>query len=275
MSVLLVEKSGGIATITLNRPEALNALNAELRLAIETTFRDLAKDDEVRVAILTGAGRAFSAGIDLKELSRGRMESSGAADYDMIGAIRDFGAPLIGAVNGHAITGGFELALACDLLIASENAQFGDTHARVGIVPGWALSQKLPRLIGIARAKELSLTGNFIGAEQAERWGTREPRRACVRAPAGLPAARAGHALVRSALTAPLQADDRCWLCRHAQRWAGARAADVPRSPHRRHARGDRAAPRRDPGPRSPAAEVMQVSRSEAKPSEVHQAGGR
>jgi enoyl-CoA hydratase len=171
MSVLLVEKSGGIATITLNRPEALNALSAELRLAIERTFRDLAKDSEVRVAILTGAGRAFSAGIDLKELSRGSVERSGAADYDMIGAIRDFGAPLIGAVNGHAITGGFELALACDFLIASEHAQFGDTHARVGIVPGWALSQKLQRLIGIGRAKELSLTGNFIGAEQAERWG--------------------------------------------------------------------------------------------------------
>jgi enoyl-CoA hydratase len=171
MSVLLVEKSGGIATITLNRPEALNALNAELRNGIERTFRELANDREVRAAILTGAGRAFSAGIDLKELSSGRLERSGAADYDMIGAIREFGAPLIGAVNGHAITGGFELALACDLLIASENAQFADTHARVGIVPGWGLSQKLPRLIGVARAKELSFTGNFIGAEQAERWG--------------------------------------------------------------------------------------------------------
>jgi enoyl-CoA hydratase len=171
MSVLLVEKSGGIATITLNRPEALNALSAELRQAIEHAFRELAKDDGVRVAIITGAGRAFSAGIDLKELSSGRLERSGAADYDMIGAIRDFGAPLIGAVNGHAITGGFELALACDLLIASEHAKFGDTHARVGIVPGWGLSQKLPRLIGVSRAKELSLTGNFIGAEQAERWG--------------------------------------------------------------------------------------------------------
>jgi len=171
MSVLLVEKSGGIATITLNRPEALNALNAELRNAIERAFRELAQDGEVRVAILTGAGRAFSAGIDLKELSSGRMEQSGAADYDMIGAIRDLAAPVIGAVNGHAITGGFELALACDLLIASEDAQFGDTHARVGIVPGWGLSQRLPRLIGIGRAKELSLTGNFIGAAQAERWG--------------------------------------------------------------------------------------------------------
>jgi len=172
MSALLVEKSGGIATITLNRPEALNALNGELRLAIERTFRSLVLDAaEVRVAILTGAGRAFSAGIDLKELSSGPLESSGAADYDMLGAIHDFGAPLIGAVNGHAITGGFELALACDLLIASENAVFADTHARVGIVPGWGLSQKLPRLIGIGRAKEISFTGNFIGAEQAMRWG--------------------------------------------------------------------------------------------------------
>ena len=171
MSVLLVEKSGGIATITLNRPEALNALNAELVDAIERAFRELANDADVRAAIITGAGRAFSAGVDLKELSSGRPRRSDAAATDMIDAIRAFEAPLIGAVNGHAITGGFELALACDFLIASENAQFGDTHARVGIVPGWALSQKLPRLIGIGRAKELSLTGNFIGAEQAERWG--------------------------------------------------------------------------------------------------------
>jgi enoyl-CoA hydratase len=171
MSVVLVEKSGGIATITLNRPEALNALSSELVGAIERTFRELAKDAEVRAAIITGAGRAFSAGVDLKELSSGRSDRSGAGAADMIGAIRDFEAPLIGAVNGHAITGGFELALACDLLIASENARFADTHARVGIVPGWGLSQKLPRLIGIGRAKELSFTGNFIDARQAERWG--------------------------------------------------------------------------------------------------------
>lgn len=171
MSVLLVEKSGGIATITLNRPEALNALSAELVDAIARAFRDLAVDAEVRVAIITGAGRAFSAGVDLKELSSGRARGSSTAADDMLSAIHDFEAPLIGAVNGHAITGGFELALACDLLIASENALFADTHARVGIVPGWGLSQKLPRLIGIARAKELSFTGNFIDAEQAERWG--------------------------------------------------------------------------------------------------------
>jgi enoyl-CoA hydratase len=158
--------------VTLNRPAALNALNRELRGAIERTFRELQKDGETRVAILTGAGRAFSAGIDLKELgSAASMSNSGVTEASMIAALHDFEAPIIGAINGHAITGGFELALACDVLVASTAAVFGDTHARVGIVPGWGLSQKLPRLIGISRAKELSFTGNFIGAEQAERWG--------------------------------------------------------------------------------------------------------
>jgi enoyl-CoA hydratase len=172
LPVLLVEKAGGVASLTLNRPEALNALNLELRRAIEAAFRELQKDGETRVAILTGAGRAFSAGIDLKELGAApRMSESGAAEASIVGAMADFEGPIIGAVNGHAITGGFELALACDVLVASTAAVFGDTHARVGILPGWGLSQKLPRLIGISRAKELSLTGNFIGAEQAERWG--------------------------------------------------------------------------------------------------------
>lgn len=171
MSVLLVEKDDGVVTVTLNRPDALNALNAELRDAIADTFLALAEDADARVAILTGAGRAFSAGIDLKELSGGPPAESGAADYGLLDALRDFPGPLIGAVNGHAITGGFELALACDLLIASENAVFADTHARVGLVPGWGLSQKLPRIIGIGRAKELAFTGNFLSAGQAERWG--------------------------------------------------------------------------------------------------------
>jgi enoyl-CoA hydratase len=172
VSVLLVEKARGVATLTLNRPESLNALNLALRQAIEQAFRELQKDGETRVAIVTGAGRAFSAGIDLKELGSARaMTSSGAAEASMIEALHAFEGPIIGAINGHAITGGFELALACDVLVASRAAVFGDTHARVGIVPGWGLSQKLPRLIGISRAKELAFTGNFIDAGQAERWG--------------------------------------------------------------------------------------------------------
>jgi enoyl-CoA hydratase len=126
----------------------------------------------VRVVILTGSGRAFCAGLDLKELGSRSAQPLGAfTEKDMIASIRDFPGPVIGAVNGFAITGGFELALACDFLVASSEARFADTHARVGILPGWGLSQKLPRMIGIGRAKELSFTGNYIGAEQALAWG--------------------------------------------------------------------------------------------------------
>jgi enoyl-CoA hydratase len=172
MTVLQIERESGVAMLTLNRPDKLNALDRELRNAIALAFEELAADEEIRVVILTGAGRAFSAGIDLRELGgEGSMEASGAAEFSLIRAMHAYPNPIIGAINGHAITGGFELALACDVIIASSAAVFGDTHARVGIVPGWGLSQKLPRLIGISRAKELSLTGNFIGAEQAERWG--------------------------------------------------------------------------------------------------------
>lgn len=170
--VLLVEKSGGIATVTLNRPTAMNALSKELRSAIAETFQELEADSSIKAAILTGAGRAFCAGLDLKELGSGASTVGGAvADKDPVTSIGQFSGPVIGAINGVAITGGFELALACDVLICSSNARFADTHARVGILPGWGLSQKLSRAIGIYRAKELSLTGNFLSAEQAADWG--------------------------------------------------------------------------------------------------------
>jgi enoyl-CoA hydratase len=172
--VLLVEQEDGVATLTLNRPRALNALSRELREALVAAFRRLADDRSVGVVILTGAGRAFSAGLDLKELesggSRGEIVSA-VAGGDVVGAMRAFDRPIIGAVNGFAITGGFEVALACDILVASIEARFADTHARVGILPGWGLSQRLPRVVGIYRAKELSLTGNFLSAEQALAWG--------------------------------------------------------------------------------------------------------
>jgi enoyl-CoA hydratase len=171
-SVLRVEKSQGVATLTLDRPEAMNALSSALRQALTRAFRELQADDDVRVAILTGAGRAFCAGLDLKELSEAGLDQS--ADLDgaaVVDAMEAFEGPIIGAINGHAITGGFELALACDVLVASTQAKFADTHVRVGLLPGWGLSQKLSRLIGISRAKEISLTGNYIGAEQAEAWG--------------------------------------------------------------------------------------------------------
>ena len=181
--VILVEKSGSIATVTLNRPTAMNALSRDLRRAIAETFEELEADENIRVAILTGAGKAFCAGLDLKELGGdasavgGSSDSSGGGvnstigDKDPVTSIGRFSGPVIGAINGVAITGGFELAIACDVLICSENARFADTHARVGILPGWGLSQKLSRAIGIYRAKELSLTGNFLSAQQANEWG--------------------------------------------------------------------------------------------------------
>ena len=125
-------------------------------------------DEEIRVAVLTGAGRAFSAGLDLKELSKPREERATVrVEADPVRAMEAFRGPIIGAINGHAITGGFEIALACDVLIASRNAVFADTHIRMGIMPGWGLSQRLSRVVGLGRAKEISLTGNFVSAERA------------------------------------------------------------------------------------------------------------
>jgi enoyl-CoA hydratase len=172
--VLLVEKSDAVATITLNRPEAMNALSLDLRIAFGKAFRDIQADPSVRVAILTGTGRAFCGGMDLKELASGAPQARGggaAGGWDMADAMAAFEGPIIAAVNGYAITAGFEMALACDLIIASTEAKFADTHARVGMMPGWGLSQRLPRLIGIARAKQLSFTGNTITAARAYEWG--------------------------------------------------------------------------------------------------------
>jgi len=174
-NVLLVEREEGVAIVTLDRPHAMNALSRRLRMELAEALRTLAADPEVGVVILTGAGRAFCAGLDLKELggetASDASSSSAVTDADLIRALWECPVPLIGAVNGFAITGGFEVALACDFLIASTEARFADTHARVGLVPGWGLSQLLPRRIGIGRAKEMSFTGNFIDAQRAVEWG--------------------------------------------------------------------------------------------------------
>jgi enoyl-CoA hydratase len=150
----------------------MNALSGELRSALSRTVRELEADPGIRVLILTGAGdRAFTAGLDLKELGAGASIADAVEVEDPVRSIERFSGPVIGAINGVAITGGFELALACDVLIAADSARFADTHARVGIMPGWGLSQKLSRAIGVYRAKELSLTGNFLSAAQAADWG--------------------------------------------------------------------------------------------------------
>lgn len=172
--IILVERNDAVATVTLNRPDALNALNRALRTEIVRVFTELATDKDIRAVVLTGAGRAFTAGVDLKEAGQTGFAlgvDEDAKAIDIARALKDYPWPIIGAINGFAITGGFELALCCDVLLASENAKFADTHARVGIMPGWGLSQRLSRLIGSSRAKELSFTGNFLDAEKAERWG--------------------------------------------------------------------------------------------------------
>jgi len=151
----------------------MNALSAELRAALTHTFAELNENRNVKVAILTGTGeRAFCAGLDLKELGAGASIGATVEDpNDPVSVLTRFQKPVIGAINGVAITGGFELALACDVLFASSNARFADTHARVGIMPGWGLSQKLSRMVGISRAKELAFTGNFLDASTALAWG--------------------------------------------------------------------------------------------------------
>jgi enoyl-CoA hydratase len=170
-SIVLVDKQDGIATVTLNRPDKLNALNRELRLAFCHAMQNLRGDQDVRVVIITGAGRAFCVGLDLRELGTRASGIRDEGDATFITVIDDMEVPVIGAINGFAITGGFELALACDIMIAAEEAQFADTHARVGVMPGGGMSARLPRAVGIRKAKELSLTGNYFSARDAERMG--------------------------------------------------------------------------------------------------------
>lgn len=166
--VILIDVADGIAVVTMHRPDARNALNTELRRAVPATLRELDADPAVRVMILTGSDPAFCAGLDLKELGASGLSADPDATPLPFGALTK---PLIGAVNGAAVTGGFELALGCDLLIASERARFADTHARVGVMPGWGLTVLLPQAIGIRRARQMSFTGNYIDAATALAWG--------------------------------------------------------------------------------------------------------
>jgi enoyl-CoA hydratase len=171
--ILITEIKDGVATLTMNRPKQLNALSVELRKRLAVTFGELGMNDAVSVIVLTGAGeKAFSAGVDLKEFETTPLSPDELGpDSTVNRAFRKLGKPTIAAVNGFAITGGFELALNCEILVGSTNAKFADTHARVGIVPGWGLSQLLPRTIGPVRARYMSYTGNFVDAQTAKSWG--------------------------------------------------------------------------------------------------------
>ena len=172
--VVLVDIADRIGTVTLNRPEARNALSSGLLRTLRQAMAEVDGNAEVDVIILTGADPAFCAGLDLKELGSSGRNLGATTDATPGEPARPWATlckPLIGAINGVAVTGGFELALLCDFLVASERASFGDTHARVGILPGWGLSVLLPQAVGVRRAIEMSLTGNYMHAEEALAFG--------------------------------------------------------------------------------------------------------
>lgn len=172
---VLVSLDGPIAIVTLNRPKSLNALSTALLKRLAERFAELQGHDEVRVAILTGAGKGFCAGADLDELASSDNVLQ-APDEEVGTGHKRFGMavfdrPVIAAINGVAFTGGLELALCCDMRIASTLARFADTHAKVGVIPGGRMTALLPRLIGLGRAKEMCLSARIIDASTADRWG--------------------------------------------------------------------------------------------------------
>ncbi|MHB8681427.1 MAG: enoyl-CoA hydratase [Acidimicrobiales bacterium] len=180
--VVLVDVDAGVALVTLNRPESRNALSRQLLRELRRVMGELDGRDDVDAIVLTGADPAFCAGLDLKELgqdggvlndepppepSPAPTEREPTTRRGVLSATK----PIIGAVNGVAVTGGLELALNCDFLVASERARFADTHARVGVQPLWGLTVLLPEAVGVRRAREMSTTGNFVDAPTALAWG--------------------------------------------------------------------------------------------------------
>lgn len=163
--ILLIDTTDRVRTITLNRPQARNALSSALRNAFFAALRDAEADTGVDVVIVTGADPVFCAGLDLKELGDTTELPDISPKWPPMST------PVIGAINGAAVTGGLELALYCDVLIASEQARFADTHARVGLLPTWGLSVRLPQKVGVGMARRMSLTGDYLSAHDALRAG--------------------------------------------------------------------------------------------------------
>jgi enoyl-CoA hydratase len=172
---ILVEVTDGIALITFNRPKALNALNRALLNAFSAALDDIAGKGDIRVVVLTGAGeKAFVAGADITELARQsplQTKLLSERGHDIFLKIEALPQPVIAAVNGFALGGGCEIALACDLIYASETAQFGLPEINLGLIPGYGGTQRLPRLVGRNMAKEMIFTGKMIAAEEAQRMG--------------------------------------------------------------------------------------------------------
>jgi enoyl-CoA hydratase len=172
MSSVLVERDGPIAVVLLNRPEALNALNDELMTELVEVLEALDEDDEVRCIVLGGSERAFAAGADIGQMAEASaMDMYDARRIDRWDAIRKLRTPLVAAVSGFCLGGGNELAMACDLIVASETARFGQPETGLGIIPGAGGTQRLTRAVGKAKAMDVILTGRFLDAAEAERAG--------------------------------------------------------------------------------------------------------
>lgn len=170
--LVLTADHDGVRVITLNRPAARNALSRDLIRATYTALTSADDDDAVRAVVLTGADPAFCAGVDLKEAARdGLSYFAEFRTQSCIAAVAAMRTPVVGAINGATFTGGLEMALGCDFMIASERAVFADTHARVGILPGGGMTARLPQLVGAAMARRLSMTGEVVDAARAERIG--------------------------------------------------------------------------------------------------------
>lgn len=173
-STIVYEKSNGVATITLNRPEKLNSFNTEMRKELDLVFSELIDDTDTRVTLITGSGKAFCAGADIDQFVSGELGKDAAGGIimrHMIRSIENCPQPVIAAINGYALGGGLEIALACDLRIASDMAEFGLTESNLGAIPGAGGTQRLPRVVGVAKAKEMIFLGKRITAEEAGRIG--------------------------------------------------------------------------------------------------------
>ncbi|XVE60473.1 hypothetical protein DITRI_Ditri05aG0131600 [Diplodiscus trichospermus] len=169
--IVVSREPNGIAIVTINRPSSLNSLTRPMMVDLAQAFKALGRDDSVRVIIITASGRAFCSGVDLtaaEQIFKGDVKDP---ETDPIFQMEQCPKPIIGAINGIAITAGFEIALACDILVAAKGATFLDTHASFGIFPSWGLSQKLARIIGPHRAREVSLGAVPLTAEEAEKLG--------------------------------------------------------------------------------------------------------
>ncbi|MFC1973771.1 enoyl-CoA hydratase/isomerase family protein [Chloroflexota bacterium] len=171
-SNIILKKKDNVVKITLNRPEKRNALGEKTLLELEKAMTIIEQDQEARVVMITGRGKAFCAGADLTETEPGRPPDYFVRLWNRVfWAIENLGKPTIAVVNGMALAGGLELLQVCDLAIAAEDALLGDQHANFGLIPGGGSTQRLPRLIGVRKAKELIYTGDWISAAEAERLG--------------------------------------------------------------------------------------------------------